>query len=401
MACKEKREAAPQPLADTTAAVQPADSIPRPQIAIDTVPLPEQNGATMATEITEESNGPSPIEDPGLASDFPGLDLRTKIDRYCDGMYDLSCRYAGMARVEWIDHTVRTIVQKDSADTAANAIQGKYLAFEESAYKWIQSYKDALASGSGDSTHRPAMLSGASFDDSLFSAKLPKVQPSNFFQEKAFFFLGAGPHLNQQLGTDDSVVHRDLAGRSELRYCNDITHNTSLIMDMVRSVPEFPVRTLEGGPISFGHHEDYVIFEKSVKGIGFLTHVMQRNLPVYFITTKGIVAARLAKVTDKLFESNQGCVSERPDVCFGVSSKPKGEILGVYISYEPISLTQCKVTRKRQMWTVDLTGDDVPELAGVSSSYESVAGTITHVIWYANIQGAWIPVDAGETPDCT
>jgi hypothetical protein len=80
---------------------------------------------------------------------------------------------------------------------------------------------------------------------------------------------------------------------------------------------------------------------------------------------------------------------------------PEGEILGVFIPYEPLTLTHCKVTSNRQVWTVDLTGDDVPELAGVTASREGIHDTIYKVIWYGNVSGIWMPMDAGEDPECT
>ena len=337
---------------------------------------------------------------PAWEADSPGRGLRAGIGRYCDAMSLLSHGFADKAYVR--EESGRATLPCDSTRPGADSIMKQWLALQDSADRLIQAYSEELASGVGDPSHRPALLEARWVTDSLSLARLPKVPPSSFLNENSFFFLGAGPFLDRVLPEEgDPETHRDLQGRPELRFCNEFSRNTGRIMDMIRGFAQAPATTQDGPPIPLGHSEAIWLLDKSVKGTGSLLHVMSREIPAYFITAEGLVTARLAEVTDRLFESEVGCTSESPKVCFGVPTLPEREILGIFIPYEPLPLTHCKVTRKRQVWTVDLTGDDVPELAAVTSSREGLHDTLHKVVWYGNVSGVWVPLDAGEDPECT
>ncbi len=71
--------------------------------------------------------------------------------------------------------------------------------------------------------------------------------------------------------------------------CDETNSNTTRIMRMDRGFDNAPATTIDGG--------------------------------------LGLVEARLVQVTHKLFEAYQGCVSDLPEVCFGIAEPPPGEIL--------------------------------------------------------------------------
>jgi hypothetical protein len=279
-----------------------------------------------------------------------------------------------------------------------DSVKAGWAALRDSASELIREYAAQLASGSGFPGLRPDLLRSEKAEDSLTLKQLPEIAPSEFLLEHPFFFLGAGPFLRRP-PEDDTGRSHDPRGNPELRFCTATNRNTALVMDMLRGFPGLPIETREGGPIPANHEDPD--FEPSVHGTGSLIHTPGKELPVYFITEGGLAPARLVQVTDRLFPSNEICAVNLPEVCFAAKTAPKGEILGVLILYGPIELTYCKVTRTRQLWTVDLTGDGVPEIAGVGTSYAGAADTINKVLWYGNASGTWQLIDSAEDQDCT
>jgi hypothetical protein len=333
--------------------------------------------------------------------------LRAKIGLNCMALRELSRKFSNPIPPQADEHgniseeAVAAIHDSD-VQNARDSLKWEWQRLQDSTFNLINVYKKELMAGIGNPRLRPIMLAATPVTDSLSLAKLPKPGPSSFLKAHPFFFLGAGPFFRRPRDQEEKVAEfRDPDGNAEIRYCDETNSNTTRIMRMVRGFGNAPVTTIDGGPIGVGHHEEDSPLEKAVKGIGSITHVLNRKFPVYFITAKGLVEARLVQVTEKLFEAYQGCVSDLPEVCFGSSKLPPGEILGVYIPYEPVDIASCVVTRKRQVWSVDLTGDGAPEFAGVSTGYDGISGTINKVFWYGNVSGRWQMIDSAEDQDCT
>jgi hypothetical protein len=56
-----------------------------------------------------------------------------------------------------------------------------------------------------------------------------------------------------------------------------------------------------------------------------------------------------------------------------------------------------------KLWTADLNGDGIADLACVSVSFEGAASssTLAEVLWFANIEGEWEIIDYAYDLDCT
>jgi hypothetical protein len=364
-------------------------------------PEADRQGASTDLGIPARANGgppsgslPIPATVPQTGAQLPGLRIRIKA--YCDSMLGLAKRYGRYATDIDGKDSLRKELEGDSALAFQDSVKAEWAALRDSASELVREYESQLASGSGFPGLRPVLLRSEKAEDPLILNQLPEIAASTFLLEHPFFFLGAGPFLHRQPEDDTG---RDPRGNPELRFCTAMNRNTSLIMDMVRGFQGIPVETREGGPIPTYH--DDPDFEQSINGTGSLIHIPGKELPVYFITEGGLAPARLAQVTDRLFPSREICALDLPEVCFAANAVPKGEILGVLVLYGPIAPTHCKVTRNGQLWTVDLTGDGVPEIAGVGTSYEGAADTINKVLWFGNASGTWQLIDSAEDQDCT
>ncbi len=376
-------------------------SIPVPQTESSDIQQTESVIEDTVDPHNETESYPQIETESGPVHDTVTDPTRNQIAENCRILRELTSRFSANYGYRYFDASDYRNEYPDSVNTRGDSIRNEWEKLQEITYELIQSYKQDLSSGKRVPDIQPIMLLGNGVVDSLSIAKLPQVDSSTFLEDHEFFFLGAGPFLQKSWDESDTTVYQDLSGKPEVRFMNEISGNIVRVMRMLRSFENVSITTLDGEPISVGHHEEDCPWEKSVKGIGSLIHVLDNNFPVYFITEKGLVKGRLVKVKDKLFEAYQGCVSDLPSIYFACSKNPPAEILGVYIPYKPLDISSCTVKRKKNIWTVDLTGDGVPEIAGVSTGWEGVSGTINKIIWYGNVSGSWQVIDSAEDMDCT
>ena len=139
-----------------------------------------------------------------------------------------------------------------------------------------------------------------------------------------------------------------------------------------------------------------------VNGIGSLIHEFDNRIPAFFLTEKGIVPAYLISVQTKLSQ-DYGCVSSLPHGEFACSTDlAESDILGIYIAYQNTPFASCAVTRQAGVWTADLNGDAIPDLACVAGIFSGASSDVmAEALWFINDKGEWKVIDWGREVDCT
>lgn len=272
---------------------------------------------------------------------------------------------------------------------------------EKKAYKAIVAYQQMMLRGPSVKDACPSLLQltrKAAPGDSSFGV-LPQAGRSQFFAHGNFFFLGGAPFIGKLQPTDDATF-TDADEKPETRFVTDVTENGNYFLNSIYHFKNLPADVTFGPPL-----HNYYGWSREVRGIGSLIHRFINRMPVYFLTEEGVVPASLSAVTIKLVPEGLGCVSDQPIIEFACSKSIEAkEILGVYIPYTGPNPTTFAVTRNdNRVWTADLNGDGIDDLACVSGSYEGIASgnIIAESLWFVNIDGQWRIIDSGQNLDCT
>ncbi len=272
--------------------------------------------------------------------------------------------------------------------------------YEIKAYQAILAYKERMTSGPVLKDYCPSILKldrSAEPNDSS-SMVLPKVEASAFLSHGNFFFLGGAPFI-YKLQTDNNTIYTDPQGNAETRFGSSTTENGNFLLSSFYHFKNVPINITFGPPL-----DSYDSGPQEVNGIGSLIHTFVNRIPVFFLTEDGLVPAHLISVTLKVVPENMGCVSDQPRIDFACSKNlGENEILGVYIPYNSPPITSCITTRPNNfLWTADLNGDGIPELACVSGTFEGISSdTMAESLWFININGTWQILDWAEDLDCT
>lgn len=277
-----------------------------------------------------------------------------------------------------------------------------FMPYVTSAYKAILAYQQLMASGPVLTDHCPSLLQLSRLTepgDSSFSL-LPKAGKSGLFSQGNFFFLGGAPFINK-MSSNDSAVFADSQGNPETRFESSITDNGNYLVNSIYHSKQalIPTTVTFGPPLG-----SYDNGPQDVNGIGSLIHTFVNRIPAFFLTEMGLVPAHLISFTLKLVPQDLGCVSDQPRIEFACSKDLEEEaILGVYIPYNSKTVTSCKITRQnRALWTADLNGDGMADLACVSDTFEGIASdAMAEVLWFVNLNGTWEIIDWGQELDCT
>jgi hypothetical protein len=268
---------------------------------------------------------------------------------------------------------------------------------ETKAYDAILFYKKILLSGVQLPGPVPGIVSEEPVTDKLALKLLPKIDSSQLLADKKFFFLGGGSFLNRIQPEEGMDAFSSTEGKPEIRYFCNVNENVNHIFDAVLHLRKSKINVLFGPPLS-----SYEMGPQEVKGIGSVIHEFADRFPVLFITKNGMVPAQLVSVSHKLVPEYLGCVSDQPAAVFAVPSFIGEEILGVFIPYRNFNASQCTVNQNGRLWTADLNGDGIPDLAGVTDMFSGIASDeMVKTSWYVNIHGEWKMIDSAEELDCT
>lgn len=303
------------------------------------------------------------------------------------------CEMAGQVirfkdSLEWLRNTPGTLSKEDSLLTAP---------LDKKGYETLLAYQRLVSFGLPVAADIPEVIRNESISDDLSLKLLPSSVSSSFFTGKKFFFLGGGPFLNRVEDEQGKSIFKDPQGKPEIRFSCSVNENSVLLLDAVSHIKNIHTGVTFGPPLS-----SYESGLQEVNGIGSLAHEFAGGIPVMFITTNGIIPARLISVTHKLVPEQLGCVSDNPRAVFACAEIPGKEILAVYIPLDDQKIITCTVKRKGKLWTADLNSDGVPEIACVSDTFEGISSdTMARIIWYVNMEGTWKIVDRAEELDCT
>jgi hypothetical protein len=231
-------------------------------------------------------------------------------------------------------------------------------------------------------------------DSSLL--RLPEVKASQVFEHSGFFFLGGAPFVSKR-PAPEGAGFADPSGNPETRFVAGITENTSYLLKSMFYNKQARAHITFGPPLN-----SYEGSQHEVNGIGSLIHEFDSRIPALFLTEKGIVPAYLVSVQVKLSEE-YGCISSLPQSEFACSTDlSESDILGIYIAYKNTPFASCTVTRRGAVWTIDLNGDAIPDLACVAGVFSGAASDVmAEALWFINDKGQWKIIDWGREVDCT
>jgi hypothetical protein len=272
--------------------------------------------------------------------------------------------------------------------------------FETKAYDAIVAYKKSMMSGTAlrePCPKLPQLNRVTAAGDSSYSV-LPPAGASQYLADGNFFFLGGRPFI-YKIHPEDNAVYTAPDGKPETRFECSVTENTNFLLKSIyhEKQPRIniaygpPLRSYDGGP-------------QEVNGIGSLVHEFTSRIPVYFLTAKGSVPAHLISIAVKVVPENLGCVSDQPLAMFACAASLEAEdILAVYIPYRADQNVTCTLNNTNSiLWTADLNGDSIADIACVSATFEGISSdTLAEVLWFANIMGTWQIIDWGQDLDCT
>jgi hypothetical protein len=286
---------------------------------------------------------------------------------------------------------------QDLLDPKDSAI---FTPYESQAYQAILAYKQSMASGVPLQGPCPDLLDLTRMVDSGDSSfnVLPEAGRSKFLAGGKFFFLGGWPFI-YKLEQEANTVFADPQGNPETRFESSITENANFLLTSIGHFKKERMNVSFGAPLG-----SYDSGPQEVHGIGSLRHEFAKRIPVFFLTENGVVPAHLIAVTVKIVPENLGCVSDQPSVEFACSrSLEANDILGVYIPYLSPPPTSFIVRRQNNIvWTADMNGDGIAEIACVSGTFEGISDdTMADVLWFVNVDGTWKIIDWGQELDCT
>jgi hypothetical protein len=290
--------------------------------------------------------------------------------------------------LEWLRNTPGNLSPEDSMRVAP---------LDNKGYRTLLAYQRLISFGLPVAAELPEIIRNESVTDSLSLKVLPRASASTFFNDKQFFFLGAGPFLSRVENEEGEKAFQDPQGNPEIRFSCSVNENSLLLFDAVSHIKNIRTMVTFGPPLS-----SYESGPQEVSGIGSLNHEFTTRIPAMFITADGIVEAQLISITHKLAPEDLGCVSNNPKAVFACAQIPGKEILAVYIPLDSRRINECTLKRNRKLWTADLNHDGIPDIACVSDTFVGIASdTMARIIWYVNMDGKWKIVDKAEELDCT
>ncbi|AYB31592.1 hypothetical protein [Chryseolinea soli] len=269
---------------------------------------------------------------------------------------------------------------------------------EAKAHEAILAYQQSLANGlpALDACPDLFQLTRVPEADDSSLLRLPSVKASQTFEHNGFFFLGGAPFVSKSPSPEGGAF-ADPQGNPETRFVAGITENTSYLLKSMFYFKRTSAHVTFGPPLN-----SYDGPAHEVKGIGSLIHEFDSRIPAFFLTERGIVPAYLVSVETKLYEV-YGCISSLPQGEFACSTDlSETEILGIYISYKNTPFASCTVTRQAGVWTADLNGDAIPDLAYVAGVFSGASSDVmAEALWFVNDKGQWKILDWGREVDCT
>lgn len=276
-----------------------------------------------------------------------------------------------------------------------------FASYEHQAYQAILEYQQTMATGITLQDACPSLiqLNRTTDPGDSTSSILPPVKESKVLTKGDFFFLGGAPFISKRLQDDNNTVFTDPQGNPETRFGTTTSENTNYLLNSIYHFKKEPTKVTFGPPL-----DSYDSGPQEVKGIGSLIHEFVNRIPVYFLTEKGPVPAHLISVTIKLVPEYLGCVSDQPRIEFACpQSLEENDILAIYIPYNTTPLTSCTINRPNNtLWTADINGDGIPEIACVSGTFEGISDDkMAESLWFININGSWQIIDGAEELDCT
>lgn len=281
---------------------------------------------------------------------------------------------------------------QEGAETAPSSTSR--IAFEDSLVAWIHRYGANLAQPAAAGSW-PALADQPIEVPAGMASQLPKVAPSRFFESRRAFFLGGAPLLAKEL-EEDGRAFVDPQGKPEVRFSTSLDHSTGRLLQALRAIPGAGFELRPGPPL-----DDYESGPYGVGGMGSLDHVAKNRIQAWFLTASGAIPARVVSVRHNLFEPGI-CGSNLPRAVFASAAEPGEDIFGIFLPQDGVPPPRSVVVRNGHLTTVDLDGDGIPELAGVTEPFQGVASDeLDRAVWFANLGGIWKPIDAGSHEDCT
>jgi hypothetical protein len=288
------------------------------------------------------------------------------------------------------------LIQSDSASFI--------LSQEASVHKLILEYKKLIESGQHRENYTPTLLQltrSVEEEDST-SAILPSTGNSSFLSQGKFFFMGGAPFVSQVEVYNPQTYHtevlRDEHGNPELRFQFLGTENIDFIFKSIYHFKKPDIRISFGPPVEA--YDTYDGAPDEVKGIGSIIHSFKDRVPVFFITENGMLPAQIIHY-QVAFTTQYRCRSDYPKLVMACAANIQpNDILGVFIPFDNVNAPTCTISRNgKWLWTADLDGDNIPEIACVKATMGSES--LIEVLWLVNINGTWKIIDYGSEPECT
>jgi hypothetical protein len=272
---------------------------------------------------------------------------------------------------------------------------------EEKVYAAILAYQREIQSGKFPDDPAVALMElprqVGEADSSFHQLPDPKA---SFFTNENFFFIGGAPFVQKIINYDtvtwQEKTFTDSDGNPEVRFQPD-TENTRLFFKSVMHFRKPRIKVSFGGPVGYSNADPH-----EVKGIGSVIHHFEERIPVFFLTEKGLVPARLLYY-DVPFTEQFRCYSDYPRIVFACNTLiSANEILAVYIPYDGHNPAACSINRESKwLWTADLNGDAVPDVACATGTFDEMSEGQLEILWFVNINGQWKIIDYGSEPSCT
>lgn len=268
--------------------------------------------------------------------------------------------------------------------------------FKDKAYRAIINYKKQMMSGLALRERCPSLLELTRVAEANDSSQnlLPKAEPSDLLSKGNFFFIGAAPFI-WHVSPEENKIFTDPQGKPETRFTMSNSENEGYLLPSVYGAKPGPIDIGYGPPIYISEGGGGGIQE--VHGIGSLVHRFVQRVPVFFITPKGLLPARLVSVQVNLFEGWSSSIT------FGYGDVLEAnEILAVYIPYGPAPTSYTFNRLSDMVWTVDLNNDSVADFACVYNSHAGeISEVIMEVVWFVNINGTWQIIDHAQEYEST
>lgn len=365
-------------------------------------PTSDNETSTDSTAYGEYATS-DPVEE--YADEPSSEPLREVIDYYGsidDSMKMAMASFAPLEKVLAVSR--RAIYYKDSLERVRETTEltdpgdsALFMPKMNEALAEIMAYQAAMKQGARPADRCPKLTDivrtpGESDKSSEF---LPEARETGLLSNGNFFFMGGAPFINR----DNESTYLGSDGKPEIHYTTSITENANYLFNSLYHYAGGPVTISFGGPLN-----SYESGDQEVNGIGSLLHSFVKPVPVFFITDEGPVRAQLISVNIKLVPEGMGCISDSPFYTFSSGNDlDPNDILGIFVPYSQMSLDKLQVNRiQTGVWTLDLDGDGVSEIACVSGLFEGISSDEMHeVLWFVNTGGEWRILDWGADLDCT